>query len=105
MQAPKKFDRMYCSDCENDLLPIVLQKFKSHLGGSATIIDLVSKWDSLPNEKNDGLMKYVHAVGCFLPNPPHVSVCPGPNYVLLDRPQARIQRGDLGIYPPSIFWK
>ena len=21
------------------------------------------------------------------------------------RPQARIQRGNLGIYPPSIFWK
>ena len=45
------------------------------------IIELIDNWDSFPNRKNDGLSKYIDAIGSFLPKPPYdTKICPGPNY-------------------------
>ena len=79
--VPKKFYRVRCDYCEREVLPSVLKKFSDFLGENATWVDLVSKWDTLPNKKNDGLHKYIEVIGCFLPNLPHYTrLLPGPNF-------------------------
>ena len=41
---------------------------------------IIDNWDSLSNQKNDGLSKHIDVIGCFLPNPPYdTQIYPGPN--------------------------
>ena len=79
-KAPKAFYRVYCDFCEKEVLPEVITKFKSILGEDATFLDLVNKWDSLPDEKGQHRAKFIDVIGCFLPNAPNDVRCsPGPN--------------------------
>ena len=79
--VPKKFYRVWCDYCEREVFPTVLKKFSDYLGENATLVDLVSKWDTLLSKKNDGLTKYIDVIGCFLPNPPQdTRLLPGPNF-------------------------
>lgn len=53
----KAFYHVYCDFCEREVLPEVLNRYKGFLGEDATFLDLVNKWDAIPNEKNQTRQK------------------------------------------------
>ena len=72
---------MSCDFCEKEVLPEVLKKYEEYIGEDATLLDLIDKWDALPQVKNDNRSKYVEVIGCFFPNSPDdTRLLPGPSY-------------------------
>ena len=58
-QSPKPFIRFYCSDCQNEFIPKLLNN--KNYGNWKTIEELVSNWDSV--KIPDALFD---VVGCFI---------------------------------------
>ena len=74
----KKFSYIYCSVCNNDIIPCLIKENSGKLPENATIIDVLNKWDKL-----DFPVNYLDLAGCLIPNEQHIHVGPnGRRYIL-----------------------
>ena len=74
----KKFSYIYCSVCNNDIIPCLIKENSSKLPENATIIDMLNKWDKL-----DFPVNYLDLAGCLIPNEQHIHAGPnGRRYIL-----------------------
>ena len=79
----KKFSYIYCSVCNNDIIPCLIKENSRKLPENATIIDMLNKWDKL-----DFPVNYLDLAGCLIPNEQHIHTGPnGRRYIL--RPTER----------------
>ena len=57
MQAAKPFNRVFCTICDKESLPLLLNKYK----GMKTLGELIRNWDDL-----EIAYSHMNIVGCFI---------------------------------------
>ena len=63
----KTFDYICCSICQEDKIPVVLEKYKDKLPEHAKVNDLIDQWDILGVADN-----LLDLAGCFIPDDKNV---------------------------------
>ena len=82
-QSPNPFVRFYCSDCQNDFIPKLLNS--KNYGNLKTIEELVSNWDNV--KVPDTLFDVVGCFICALDE--RVNMCPNKNNFFKDPTEHR----------------
>ena len=78
-QKAKAFNRLYCTYCNDVLLPPLLNKHSEALGGNPNLVSFIANWDLL--KISDTVVEYV---GCFLPWNKAQIAGPSSNHFLRD---------------------
>ena len=64
----KDFDYVYCSICQNNIVPMLLEQYKEKQPDNPKINDLINNWDTLDVPTN-----FLDLAGCIIPDKEDIS--------------------------------